>query len=430
MMAGSGLPILVLGRSGLLTAQGSLVITGTIEDTYSRPVSGARISDGSNVVASDSDGSFAIESTTSILHVTAAGYADRDVEITGETLTIQLEEQSIRALYLNPQLTNSEDQIASLIDLIDRTNANAVVIDIKEDSVWYDTEVRFFQHGGTVEPLFDAPVLVERFHDHGIQVIARLVVFKDPLIAEAYPELAIRHWTTGELWRDGAGTAWVNPLEPELWTANIDLAIEAATIGFDEIQYDYIRFPSDGDLSTMDFGTPLTEDVRIGAVEGFLAESRTRLLPMHTRQSADVFAWAMSTSDDIGIGQRFSTIGANVDYLSPMIYPSHYSENQFGLQGHPNDFPYDVTRISLEQGLAQLDTSPKQVRPWLQDFDLAGMRPYGPNDVREQVRAVEELGASGWMLWDWTNRYNEGNLDPESPATPISSISRSGRLRQ
>jgi hypothetical protein len=285
--------------------------------------------------------------------------------------------------------------------------------------VFYESDVELFKFSGSVTPLYDITTLLDRFHDQQIYTIARLVVFKDNLVAESRPDLAILDLSTGDVWRDTLGLAWVNPLQRELWTANIDLAFEAAWAGFDEIQYDYIRFPTDGDLSRADFGAELNQTVRQDTIEGFLTESRQRLLPTGAQQSADIFGFALVVDDDLGIGQNLVNLVELVDYVSPMLYPSHYSEFQFGLPGHPNDFPYEVVDISLESGIAKIGGRPLRFRPWLQDFDLSGMRSYGPEDVRAQIRATEDHGTSGWMLWDMANRYRPENLDFEVASSPV-----------
>jgi hypothetical protein len=237
-------------------------------------------------------------------------------------------------------------------------------------------------------------------------------------VAEAYPDLAIRNVNTGQPWRDQNGVAWVNPMNETLWQPNIDLAVEAASLGFDEIQYDYVRLPTDGDLSTMDFGVDLTQAVREAAIEGFLAESQAALLATGARQSADIFGYTLVVDDDIGIGQNVLNLSRLVDYLSPMLYPSHYSENQFGVAGHPNEYPYDIVAISLDEGIARLGGNAAIFRPWLQDFGYPGMRDYTAWDVREQIRAADEAGTSGWMLWDPAQLWRTDRLDPTESSLP------------
>lgn len=395
----------------------SALVEGVVTNAANEPVMGARISDGSILTVSDAQGMFSLDRADLVpdadLRVTAPGYGEWITAIgdLDAVVDIQLEEQSIRALYLNPTVTTSAAQVDALIDVINTTNANAVVIDIKEEWVWYDSEVAFFREAGTVRPAYNIAALLEKFSDNDIYTIARLVVFKDSTVAEVYPDLAVRNTATGGPWRDINGVAWVNPTMELLWDANIELAAEAAGYGFDEIQYDYIRFPTDGDLATMDFGVELTQARRQAAVEGFLAQSREALLPSGARQSADVFGFTMVVDDDLGIGQNFARLAEHLDYLSPMVYPSHYSDGQFGLPGHPNDFPYEIVDISLRGGIERLDGNPLQIRPWLQDFDLYGMTPYTSLQVRAQIQAADDLGTSGWMLWDPQNRYRLDNLD-------------------
>jgi hypothetical protein len=398
-------------------------IEGVVSDASGAPIEGALVFDGSDLAISDANGVFVLErgadSTDGRIQVSASGYREWSGELTATVspMSIVLELRPIRALYLNPTVTTSGEQVDRLIEIINTTNANAVVIDIKEEWVWYDSTVSFFRDAGTVRPVFDLPSLLAKFQDNNIYTIARLVVFKDSTVAEVHPDLAITDVTTGGPWRDINGVAWVNPMVQELWEPNVDLAAEAAGHGFDEIQYDYVRFPTDGDLTTMDFGAEYTQEGRENAIQGFLALSRERLLPTGARQSADVFGFTMVVPDDIGIGQNFANLAGYVDYLSPMVYPSHYSDGQFGLPGHPNDFPYEIVDISLRAGIEDRGVNPLQIRPWLQDFDLYGMTPYGSSQVRAQIQAANEHGTSGWMLWDPENRFHLENLDVEEPSS-------------
>jgi hypothetical protein len=424
MLSGFAIAILLLGR-GAAAANQSLtdispdLIEGTVIDIDGNPIHQARVTDGSALVITDQNGMFSIEPSIldpdGSLQISAPGYDDWSSPVARieNRMTVSLELRPIHALYLNPTITASDAQVDRLIDVINTTNANAVVIDIKEEWVWYDSQVAFFREAGTIRPIFEIASLLQKFHDNDIYTIARLVVFKDSTVASAHPDLAITDVTTGGPWRDVNGVAWVNPMREELWIPNVDLAVEAARHGFDEIQYDYVRFPTDGDLSTMDFGIEYTQQRREQAIEGFLALSRQSLLPTGAKQSADVFGFTMVVDDDLGIGQNFARLAGVVDYLSPMVYPSHYSFGQFGLPGHPNDFPFEMVDISLQGGVQRLGGNALQVRPWLQDFDYFGQSPYGAAEVRAQIEAANAHGVSGWMLWDPENRYRLDNLDPE-----------------
>ncbi len=401
----------------------SVTLEGAVTDTSGAAIQGALVTDGTVSVVTGADGLYSVtlDGDADTLLVRAAGYADWREPIdhsTSSRLDVSLDPQSIRALYLNPQYTDTQAEVDRLIDVIDTTNANAVVIDIKEEWIWYDTNVGFFREAGSVNPIMDLSALLRQFEDHGIYTIARLVLFKDSIVAEAFPALAIKDINTGQPWRDQNGVAWVNPMNEALWQPNIDLAVEAATLGFDEIQYDYVRFPTDGDLSTMDFGTELTQSARQDAIEGFLAASHAALLPTGARQSADIFGYTLVVDDDMGIGQNVVNLSGLVDYLSPMLYPSHYANHQFGLAGHPNEYPYDTVAITLDDGIAQLSGNARIFRPWLQDFGYPGMRDYTALDVREQIRAADEYGTSGWMLWDPAQLWRTDRLDPAGSSGP------------
>jgi hypothetical protein len=416
---------IVLTPAGAQESNTQSTIEGDVTSVATgAPIQGAIVTDGTAIAVTGADGLFTLETGEQepTILIRAAGFADWRQQLdptTGARLNVALDPQEIRALYLKPEITNTQDQFERLVDVIDTTNANAVVIDIKEEWVWYDTNVEFFQDAGSVDPVLDLSSLLTLFHEHDIYTIARLVLFKDSIVAEAFPDLAIKDAGTGQPWRDQNGVAWVNPMNNALWQPNIDLAVEAANLGFDEIQYDYIRFPTDGDLSTMDFGSEYTETNRELAIEEFLTQSRDALLPTGARQSADIFGYTLVVDDDMGIGQNALHLAGLVDYLSPMLYPSHYSVHQFGLAGHPNEYPYDTVAITLDYGIAKLDGNAAIFRPWLQDFGYPGLRDYTAWDVREQIRAADEAGTSGWMLWDPDQLWRTDRLEPAGIILPV-----------
>lgn len=405
------------------------ITTGTVEgvvtDAAGAPVQGARVSDGVALKVTGADGlfqmSFAGAEPDASLRIDAPGFSAWEQPVSGAParLEVALETQHVNAIYMNPNMSGTDEDIDRFIEIIDTTAANAVVIDIKEEIIYYDSQVELFVDAGTVRPIMDLGAVLQTFKDHGIYTIARLVVFKDGLVAQANRDMAVLNNQTGELWRDDNGVAWVNPMVHSLWEANADLAVEAAGYGFDEIQYDYVRFPTDGDFSTMDFGLENTQANREKSIEGFLALARERLLPTGARQSADVFGYTLLVDDDLGIGQNFPRIAEHVDYISPMIYPSHWPDGSLAVDGHPNDFPYETIEISMRKAGEKLDGEMVQVRPWLQDFNYFDLMPYGDDEVRAQIDAVEDAGGSGWMLWDPNNRYHPGGIDPDPSASPV-----------
>lgn len=394
-------------------------VEGVVQDAEGKPIRGARVGQGDQIDITGKDGVFVLEDvdTETRLHVFAAGYAERNVELDGsdEPLAIALDIQPVKAIYLNPLISTTEADVDRLIELVDTTELNAIVVDIKEEIVLYDTQVALFREAGTVNPVLDLDALLTEFEEHDIYAIARLVVFKDSIVAEQYPELAVLNSETGDLWRDMNGVAWVNPTNRTLWEANADLAVEAYRLGFDEIQYDYVRFPTDGDLSTVDFGVENSQENREAAIAGFLELTNDKLWPIGGKLSADVFGYTLLVSDDLGIGQNFVELAEHVDYLSPMVYPSHFPEGSIDVDGHPNSFPYETIEISLSQAKEKLPGQLFKVRPWLQDFTFFDLPPeYGNDEVRAQIDAAEDVGTSGWMLWDPNNVYRAGALASES----------------
>jgi hypothetical protein len=318
-----------------------------------------------------------------------------------------------KGIYLSANAASDEGLLNGIIDLVNTTELNTVVLDIKEGYVWYDSQVPFFKDAGAVDPIYDVDAVVQTLHDNGIYVIGRLVVFNDPIVAEAYPELAIGD-DNGGLWTGSDGNPWVNPFYEELWQANIDLAVEAAGHGFDEIQYDYVRFPSDGDLSTADFNHEYAMSDRVAAISDFLELSLPQVHAAGAWQSADVFGIVALYDDDQGIGQYLRDIYQHVDFVCPMVYPSHFDAGSIDVGGEPNDYPADVIAISMAMSLDKMDGEAGKLRPWLQDFTISGMTPYGPEEVRAQIDAAEEAGVEGWLLWNGgggTN--NEDALEPQ-----------------
>jgi hypothetical protein len=324
--------------------------------------------------------------------------------------------EMVRAIYISANSAADPATLDSIIQLVNETELNAVVLDIKEDYIWYDTQVAFFQDADAVSPIYDVEEVLQTLKDNGIYTIARLVVFKDPIVAENRPDLAIQD-DNGGLWRGWQGEAWVNPFLEELWEANIQLAIEAAQLGFDEIQYDYVRFPSDGDLSTADFGRDsYTMDDRVGAISSFLDESHERINEAGAWLAADVFGIIALYDDDQGIGQYLRELAKHVDFVCPMVYPSHFDAGSInvGNGGEPNDYPYEVIEISMAGALEKMPGMEEKLRPWLQDFSLGGMKAYGPDEVRAQIDAAEASGATGWLLWNsGAGTNNEEALHPE-----------------
>ncbi|MDQ3412682.1 MAG: twin-arginine translocation signal domain-containing protein [Chloroflexota bacterium] len=308
-----------------------------------------------------------------------------------------------KAVYMNPLISVTNDDFLYLVNMINQTELNALVVDVKEVRVYVNSSVDLFRATNTVSPVLDAPGLLRTLDADDIYAIARLVVFKDSAIASARPDLAVLDTETGAPWVDYGDGLWLNPLNEEVWEAIASYAVELAELGFDEIQFDYVRFPSDGDLSTTDYGQDVDERIRADALVGFLGYCRERLAPFDIATAADVFGYTYLL-DDIGIGQDAGRIAEVVDVVCPMTYPSHYPDGSMDVAGHPNDFPYETIAQTLEIGSTRVPAS--RSRPWIQDFSLPGMREYGAEDVRAQIAACDDAGTAGWMVWDPNNVYH------------------------
>ena len=436
--------ILVAGASSPPAGNPSEV-AGTLRNADGQPIARGWVTDGTSFAFTDADGVFRFEpgkvAADATLTAFGPGYhtIDLPVPVDGTPLDLVLEIQQIRGLYFNPTLSYNQEDIDRFITIANTTEVNAVVIDIKEELVFYDTAVPLFHDAGVVNPLLDLPALLKQFHDNDIYTIARLVVFKDSEVAETFPELAVLDTQTVDLLRDMNGVALVNPMDHTLWDANIDLAVEAANLGFSEIQYDYIRFPTDGDLSRVAYGLENSQENREAAIEKFLQRSYERLIPTGTKLSADIFGYTVMVEDDLGIGQNLDQLAPHLDYLSPMVYPSHWPEGSMALDGHPNDFPYETIQVSMGLAVNQLDGHALKFRPWLQDFNMPGMREYGDAEVRAQIDAVNDLGLSGWLIWDPNNWYHDGAFAPASDegsvrepihSTPVASPTAVTRSRR
>jgi hypothetical protein len=403
-----------------LTMRPSLV-SGIVTEADGGPVAGAQVAaaNGSAETVTGADGTFRLTGGTDVAEVliSAPGYADQTLIVdSSRKVAAALDAEMIKAVYANLGVLTDPERWNRLIEIADTTEINAIVIDVKQDTIYYDTQVPFFRDiDGMVTPIFDPKELLAELDTHGIYSIARMVVFKDPLVAAGRPDLAVRDEVTGEPWLDMNGTPWVNAFNQELWDANADLGVELGQLGFDEVQYDYIRFPSDGDLRTADFGNDYSEESRRAAITGAVAIGSERVRATGAAFSIDLFPIIALLGDDQGIGQTLQDLSPLADYVSLMIYPSHYEEGNIPVDGHPNDFPAETVTYTLEQSQQWAPGTMKKMRPWLQDFTypLEGYSEYGPAEVRAQIDAAEGQGVSGWLLWNAAGEFESSALAPD-----------------
>jgi hypothetical protein len=246
---------------------------------------------------------------------------------------------------------------------------------------------------------------VRQVHAHGAYLIGRVVTFEDPVLSEQRPDLAI-HTSDGSIWRNNAGLGWTNPYDRRVWRYNVDLAAAAVKAGFDEIQFDYVRFPSDGDLSLIRYPGKRTQAMR-WTIPAFVQYAGKRLHPLGGRVSVDVFG--LSATRDLGIGQLPRRVSRYVDAVYPMVYPSHYNPGEYGITD-PNAAPGQTVTRSLEDFERALEGRKTRLTPWLQDFSLG--RTYTVEDVLSQVAAARGQHTGGFLLWNPEGLYTASVLQP------------------
>lgn len=403
----------LLLRAGFVLFAATLVLplpgeTGRILDTETgRPIQGAVVTSGGTSVLTDSDGRFTITAEGGPVRARAAGYRASGAGSGAKGNDIRLTPFSPRALYLSYYGVSSRTLRDGALDVMRRNPLlNALVIDVKGDRglISLPTSIALAHQIGTDKSptIPDPPALVKQLHDAGIYLIARIVVFKDLPLAGARPDLAVKT-SGGALFHDRENLSWTDAFQREVWNYNIDIAVEAARAGFDEIQFDYLRFP---DTEGLRFSQPNNLRNRTSAIDGFLTEARRRLTPYNTFLAADIFGYVCWNTDDTGIGQKLEEIVPLVDYISPMLYPSGFT---FGIPGYHNpvEHPYEIVRLSLDRARMRTGISPRHFRPWLQAFkDYAfDRRTFDANEMEPQIEAAEAFGSAGWMIWNPRNVY-------------------------
>jgi len=396
------------------------VARGTATDPDGVPIAGVRVfvDGGETMAETGADGSYELpgvqEAATLVFKM--PGYRLNEVQ-TGTSLAIDvtMEPFVARALYAPAAVFETAGRLDDLLALIDRTEANAMVIDVKETDgrLYYATDLESAAEVGAIRetPVFDLAELLPALKERGIYTIARMVSMKDNTSAAARPELAVRNSATGEPWRDNIGGAWLDPSAPGVGEYLASIAGDLADKGFDEVQLDYIRFFSDGPYDVADTNLPNTQSFRLPAIQRVLRVVSSRLDMTKTFLAADCFPISFIVPDDQGIGQRPEVIMPYVDYFSPMVYPSHYGPGVFGFTV-PNDHPYEVIDESLKRMNEEKEGLPVVIRPWIQDFGYGNFPPYTADQVRAEFQAAADNGAKGWMIWNARATFTESALGP------------------
>ena len=288
---------------------------------------------------------------------------------------------------------------------------NAIELDVKDENSevgFTPSAVPLAREIGAAQTYYKPRQVVRKLVDRGVYLIGRIVVFEDPILSEQRPELAIKR-PDGSVWRNHAGLGWTNPYDRRVWDYNVDLAVAAARAGFDEIQFDYVRFPSDGDISAIVYdGKTATEPGWV--IAQFAQYASRRLKPLGVRVSADVFG--LSATRDLGIGQVPRRLSRYLDAIYPMVYPSHYGPGEFNLPD-PNGAPRETVAASLKDFRRELRGRRSVIIPWLQDFSYG--RTYTLAEVQAQIDAASAANTGGFLLWNAAGLYSDGALTYRSP---------------
>lgn len=318
----------------------------------------------------------------------------------------------IKGIYATGWSAGSEKKINQLISIIKNNNLNSIVIDIKDYSghISYFIQNEKAKNSGALDEIriLYPNKLIKKLHDENIYVIGRITVFQDPIFAKKFPQNAVKNKLTNDLWKDNKGLFWIDPQSKEYWDYILDISRDAWARGFDELNFDYIRFPSDGNLELMEFPFWDKQTPEREAIKDFFDYLKNNLKDV--KISADVFGLTTISKDDLGIGQIIEDAYNYFDAVCPMVYPSHFNNGSFGYK-NPAEYPYEVIYKSMSEALTRLKNNTSSIavlRPWIQSFDLGAK--YDKKKINDQIRAVEDVLLNtnyfgGYLLWDPSNNY-------------------------
>ncbi len=365
---------------------------GKVVDSIGAPVPKATIVTGDTTAISAPDGWFDLQTPiVGPLAVAKPGWVGNETAWDGSSsfMELAIDPIRVRGLRVGGGAAGDDAHFAEILALASDTAVNALVFDTKQEGgrVLYDTSVAAAHEWGAVVNAYDPAERIAEAREHDLYLITRIVTFEDWFWAEARPELAFEG-------------PWINPTITSAWEYPLALADEACALGFDEIQFDYVRFPS-GSVVETSGQLDMTQAERVGAIEGFLEEAKRRLHSEGCTVSADVFGIILATENDQGIGQRPEELTRHLDAFSPMVYPSHYSDGWLGFED-PNEHPYDVTTDAIEDGLARIQPG-VVLRPWLQAFW------WTDEQIRRSIQAAEDKDV-GWILWNAVSNFSQAAI--------------------
>ena len=311
----------------------------------------------------------------------------------------------MRGVHVTMALASLDGKLEEYLTLT-RHGLNTLELDVKDENGevgFRNPAVPLAKEVGAAKGYYNPRRAATAAHAKGVYLVGRIVCFEDPVLSEAKPGMAIRT-PDGGVWHNAGGLGWTNPHDKRVWKYNVDLGVAAAEAGFDEIQFDYVRFPTDGDVAAAVYDPQLRAS-KPKVIAAFLEYASERLKPLGVRVSADLFG--LSATRNMGIGQKPSLLAEHVDALYPMVYPSHFGAGEYNLPD-PNGQPGRTVALALRDFDIAMRGSGARLVPWLQDFSLG--RTYTLQDVREQIQAARDAGAEGFMLWNAAGVYTRAAL--------------------
>jgi hypothetical protein len=324
---------------------------------------------------------------------------------------------AVKALYMTSWIAGSKNLRNRVLDLTTTTEVNALVIDIKDYTgrISYKvTDPKLIAVGSVEDRVPDMRELIASLHAKGVYVIGRISSFQDSYLAEKRPDLAVQSVTNGGPWKDRNGVMWLDASNQEVWDYLIAIAKDAYNEGFDEVNFDYIRFPSDGNLEDMKFTSfNQASTTKAAEIKDFFSYLHANLAGTGLVTSADLFGLTTSSNDDLGIGQVLENALPYFDFVDPMVYPSHYPPNFNGYK-NPAAVPYEIISYAMQKAIEKTvaaSSTPAKIRPWLQDFNLGAV--YTADMIRKQKQAVYDSGLTSWLMWSAANKYTADGLDPK-----------------
>ena len=383
------------------------------------PIEGAIVSSEKEKTTTDKLGKANLHVEKRELFVKAYGYKQASVK--NDTNIVLLEPFTSKALYISFWAAGSKKVMNRIIETAKQTEINTVIIDIKNEfgNISYKTGVKLAQDIGAHKKrtVFHMDKLVQRLHDENLYVIARIVVFKDERLAKSRPEYALKDPKTLKIWRNNERLAWVDPYEEKVHEYVSDIALDAAKQGFDEINFDYIRFPLKLSLS---YKKELNQENRITTISKFLQTVNKKLKDYNIYTSVDTYGYVCWNEHDTNIGHTIKTLAQNVDYISPMLYPSGFSRGVLGYKD-PTDHTYEIINRSIEVASERNNISPLRFKPWLQSFkDYAFDRKFFRSyEISQQIKGAENANASGWLLWNPSSKFSSKGLQDVVHPYPV-----------